>query len=181
MELSTRGAGTQAEPSTTGSRHSHWPDGWDLSEKAIADVVLQIDLGQLAGRMGDEGEAKRRFERTLGIARQQGHPLTFSEALLEYADYLLQLGDFIQAEGIYREVLDALPESFPSHRARILSGQARVQAGLGTYEQARLLGEESLELARSMHASDLEEAIEQWLHARPKKHTESAAGDCPVG
>jgi tetratricopeptide (TPR) repeat protein len=151
-------------------------------EKKRLDVVLQTNLGRLAGKMGDEVEAKRRHERAIGIARQLGRPLQLAEALVEYADYLVQLGDFIQAEGLYREARNALPESYLLLRARILFGQAQVQAHLGAYEQARILGEESLALARTMHESSLEEEIERWgIAAQLKEYTGSSAGDSPAG
>src|SRR5207237_10739510 len=63
------------------------------------------DLGVLAQRLGDLGEARRQFDTALALNRRDGRDDVAATNLVNLAGLASVDGDFAQAERLYRDAL----------------------------------------------------------------------------
>jgi tetratricopeptide (TPR) repeat protein len=135
-----------------------------------ADVVLAVNLAQLAAHMTNDTEAEHDFQRALRLAHQLRQAQTLAEAQCEYAAYLIERQQFEGAEHLLQEALASMPPHYNWLRATATYSLARVYAGQGKLMLARETGQDSLALYLSMSRDGGDEMVEhlkRWLEELP--------------
>jgi len=152
-----------------------------LASLGMRSLVLLERAGDVSIRRGDIPAAVRIFRRGVDLARREA--LASGESMFDSArvsfgrklgEAMTELGDFLSADGILREILD-MPELDRASRARVQLALARVNRKRGRLEEATRQIEAALELvpkaaieleaAVQFEAGELRAAAGQWSQA----------------
>lgn len=114
-----------------------------------------VDVGRQAKFSGDLAKARESLDHALAIARRDRVDTTaMMVVVLQRADVLAQMGDFVEARSMIEEML-AAPENDLA-RGYLLAASAMVALAQQDMTAARSKSEQTLDLARALKASGLE-------------------------
>lgn len=126
-------------------------------------IPVLVNLGNVAQACGEESQAENHLAEALQLARALQHSWLITETLYYQGEVYLAQQKYDQARLSFQESLPMIQKlEFPEYVARIKYGLARASRGPGDDENARRLGNESLEIFLEIgHAKAAE--VRDWL------------------
>jgi transcriptional regulator with XRE-family HTH domain/tetratricopeptide (TPR) repeat protein len=127
-------------------------------------AAVLANLGMMMRKRGKYEQARSYLQEGLSLARQVGRLEIACAALYDYGHVCLAEMQSGAAQASFEELLTSAPEDFQDFVALAQYGLARVAAAQGNFEEARLLGETSMEVLETIQHRDAGE-VREWLEA----------------
>lgn len=125
----------------------------DTTDVDVSKVVVQA--GEALAASGHADRAVEVVGEQLQRLPDDAPPAWRARMTMSWAEAVFLTEHDVDLRAVTAEALALVPEEVGGLRAKVLSGRARILAGLGDFEEAQTLGLEALALAERLDISDI--------------------------